>query len=85
MTIHIDALNPEEMARWMLEALKTEMHVMTETNREQLRPLLNAIAQGVIKHLKDNPGAFKFSGQVSGGSCTGQVDEISTDGLEEGW
>jgi len=78
-----DVLNPDKMAEEMMSALAIEMREVTEPDK--LKPLFKTIAQGIIKHLKDNPGAFKCSGQVSGGSCTGQVVEVNTDGLEKGW
>ncbi len=49
----------------------------TESNRE-LKLLFVAIAQGVVKHLTENPESFKVKTVVSGESVGGSVSSIET-------
>ncbi len=44
----------------------------------ELKLLFVAIAQGVVKHLADNPESFKVKAEVSSDSITGNVSSIKT-------
>lgn len=46
-------------------------------NRQQMRLMFVAVAQGVVQHLKDNPNAFKVQVSLSGGAiANGEVKTI---------
>jgi hypothetical protein len=46
-------------------------------DRQQMRLMFVAVAQGVVEHLKRNPDAFKVAVTLSGGgTATGEVTEI---------
>lgn len=46
-------------------------------NRQQMRLMFVAVAQGVVEHLKENPTAFKVQVRLPGeGTATGEVTAI---------
>jgi hypothetical protein len=51
---------------------------MPATGQEDRRLLFAAIAQGVVKHLNDNPDAFRVSVSLLSGD--GEVNDVQTQG-----
>lgn len=46
-------------------------------DRQQMRLMFVAVAQGVVEHLKSNPNAFRVEVTLpGGGTATGEVTEI---------
>jgi len=75
-------LNPEEMAQRMIDVLPAFMPEVRD--KEEISRLFRTIAEGVIRHLADNPGAFSLTGTVSGGNCSGKVAAVATEKLTGG-
>lgn len=50
-------------------------------SNDQMRLLFIAIAQGVIRHLHDNPDAFQVSFTFAGIPVSGQVSQIQSTGV----
>ncbi len=85
-----DPINPnydyyaDSMAKAIEDAFKIEWvnvkggsSPSTKDNRE-LKLLFVAIAQGVVKHLRDHPNSFKVETQDSSNTMSGKVSSIET-------
>lgn len=69
----------EEMANAFLSEWAPAMDPQpkpTEINN-QMRLMFVAIAQGVVKHLKENPGAFAVSVSDGKGTLNGNVSGVA--------
>ncbi|HEB97431.1 MAG TPA: hypothetical protein ENI96_13495 [Sedimenticola thiotaurini] len=79
------------MAEAMEQAMAQEYQrlkdaALPQTGRDDRRLLFAAIAQGVVRHLRDNPDAFVLAvetTQTGGGlfDSDGEVESIDTDGV----
>jgi hypothetical protein len=68
------------MASAMMHAMEKEYEAVKNVElpsigREDMKIMFSAIAQGVIRHLRDNPDAFKISG-----ADTTETIQIETQG-----
>ena len=64
-----------------LEAWPTIMDSKKPKVNDHLKLMFIAVSQGVIKHLKENPGSFKVEiYNVGGSNYDGKIDEIQTEG-----
>ncbi len=73
------------MAQAMENALEEEYQrlkgeAMPAMGREDRQLMFAAIAQGVVRHLKDNHDAFKVAVTVDGEPGSGKVDALNTTG-----
>jgi len=77
-----DPSNSNSMAQAMEDAFVAQWpFVMGDrdlpADRQQMRLMFVAVAQGVVEHLKSNPDAFKVEVRLTGGgTATGEVTEI---------
>ena len=78
----------ESMAEAMEDALRRHWPLVMGEGRipfddRFLKLFFVAIAQGVVRHLEENPLSFKVQVNVSGdGRATGEVFDIETNGVD---